>query len=157
MPDTDNTGLFKRFLADLAALPSSSRLDQADTEAIYALAYQQVVHGHFDTAYRYFSLLTLYRPTELKYLGGLALSYKMLQEYENAIGVYAYMAMLEEGEPEHQLSIAECLLQQGKADEARETLDLVTRFCEENSGHGKAGERAQAITALLSSRARDAA
>lgn len=157
MPDTDNTDLFKRFLADLVALPSSSRLDQADTEAIYALAYQQVAHGRFDTAYRYFSLLTLYRPTELKYLGGLALSYKMLQEYENAIGVYAYMAMIEEGEPEHQLSIAECLLQQGKADDARKTLDLVTRFCQENSGHEKAGERAQAITALLSSRARDVA
>ena len=67
------------------------------------------------------------------------------------------MAMIQEGEPEHQLSIAECLLQQGKADDARETLDLVTRFCQENSGHEKAGERAQAITALLSSRARDVA
>jgi len=157
MPDTADTDIFQRFLADLQALPSRSRLDQADTEAIYALAYQQAVHGHFDTAYRYFSLLTLYRPTELKYLAGLALSYKMLQEYANAIGVYAYMALLEADEPEHQLSIAECLLQQGKADEARETLDLVTRFCAENSGHEKAGERAKAITALLSSRVGDVA
>lgn len=157
MSDPTTSSIFKRFLTELIALPSSSRLEQADTEAIYALAYQQAVHGHFDTAYRYFSLLTLYRPTELKYLGGLALSYKMLQEYENAIGVYAYMAMIEEGEPEHQLSIAECLLHQGKADDARATLALVTRFCEENSGHENAGERARAITALLSSSACDAA
>ncbi|WP_315124589.1 tetratricopeptide repeat protein [Comamonas antarctica] len=157
MPDTADTDIFQRFLADLQALPSRSRLDQADTEAIYALAYQQAVHGHFDTAYRYFSLLTLYRPTELKYLAGLALSYKMLQEYESAIGVYAYMAMIEADEPEHQLAIAECLLLQGNLDDARATLDLVARFCAENSGHEKTSARVQAITALLSSRDRDVA
>ncbi len=142
--------IFAGFLADLEALPSSSRLDRADTEVIYALAYQFVAQGHFDTAYRYFSLLTLYRPTDVKYLAGLALSYKMLQRYDAAVGVYSFMALIEPAEPQHPLSSAECLLLQGQAQEARDTLALVMRFCQENSGHEKTGQRAKAIALLLS-------
>ncbi len=148
--------IFAGFLADLEALPSSSRLDRADTEAIYALAYQFVAQGHFDTAYRYFSLLTLYRPTDVKYLAGLALSHKMLQRYEAAVGVHSFMALIEPAEPQHQLSIAECLLLQGETNDARDTLALVMRFCQENSGHENVAERAKAI-ALLLSRTDDAA
>ena len=85
------------------------------------------------------------------------MSYKMLQAYEAAIGVYSFMAMIEPGEPEHQLCIAECLLLNGETADAQETLALVLRFCEENSGHEKADERAQAIALLLSAGARDAA
>lgn len=157
MPHTAPTDIFTGFLADLEALPSSSRLDHADTEAIYALAYQFVAQGHFDTAYRYFSLLTLFRPTDVKYLAGLALSHKMLQRYEAAVGVYSFMAVIEPAEPLHQLSIAECLLLQGQTQEAQDTLALVTRFCQENSGHENAAERAKAIAMLLASRTHVAA
>ncbi len=156
MSHTAPADIIPDFLAELEALPSSSRLERADTEAIYALAYQQVVQGHFDTAYRYFSLLTLYRPTEVKYLAGLALSHKMLERYEAAAGVYSFMALLEPAEPQHQLSISECLLRQGDTKDAQDTLALVTRFCRENAGHEQTAERAKAIASLLS-RANDAA
>lgn len=156
MPHAAPADIFSDFLAELEALPSSSRLEQADTEAIYALAYQLVAQGHFDTSYRYFSLLTLYRPTDVKYLAGLALSHKMLQRYEAAVGVYSFMALIEPAEPQHQLSIAECLLRQGETKDAQDTLALVMRFCQENSGHENVAERAKAI-ALLLSRTDDAA
>lgn len=157
MAHTAPTDIFTDFLADLEALPSSSRLDWADTEAIYTLAYQLVAQGHFDTSYRYFSLLTLFRPTEVKYLAGLALSYKMLQRYDAAVGVYSFMAVIEPAEPLHHLSIAECLLLGGDTEQARDTLALVMRFCQENNGHEKAAERAKAIALLLSARTDDAA
>ncbi|MNE92634.1 hypothetical protein D3C80_1903820 [compost metagenome] len=93
----------------------------------------------------------------MKYLAGLALSYRMLQQYEAAVGVYSFMALLEPAEPQHQLSIAENLLLQGETKDARDTLALVMRFCQEHSGHEKVGERAKAIALLLSSRTSDAA
>lgn len=145
----DSADLFAAFLAELQTLPSSTRLEQADTEAIYALAYQQLLRGDFQTAYRFFSLLTLYRPTDVKYLAGLAMSCKTLRAYDAAIGVYAFMALIEPTEPQHQLSIAECLLHQGATEDARQTLAVVQRFCAAYSGHERAAARAQAITSLL--------
>ncbi|MBW7899921.1 MAG: hypothetical protein H3C26_00460 [Rhodocyclaceae bacterium] len=142
-----------RLKAQLEALPSGARLKPSDTEVIYAQAYQYVAQGHFDMAFRYFSLLTLYRPTCIAYLAGLALSYKMLRRYAEALSVYSFMAAIDAGEPQHTLAIAECLLLAGAEDEARQTLDMVVRFCRErpgDAGCAKAGERAQAMAALLS-------
>jgi len=133
----------------LEALPSSQRLSRTDTEAIYALAYQFVAQGRFEAAYRYFSLLTVYQPTDTAYLSGLALSAKMLQRYGEALSVYSFLAALDAREPQHTLSIVECLLLLGAYDEARSTLDLVMRFCKEEGGHDKAGERAEALAAML--------
>lgn len=139
-----------QFKAELEALPSKARLSDTDVQVIYAQAYQYVAQGHFDMAFRYFSLLTLYRPTHIAYLAGLALSYKMLKRYAEALGVYSFMAAIDAGEPQHTLAIAECLLLAGAYDEARQTLDMVVRFCQEQPGHDKAGERARAMAALLS-------
>lgn len=140
-----------RLKAELEALPSSTRLSPSDTKVIYAQAYQYVAQGQFGMAFSYFSLLTLYRPTCMAYLAGLALSYKMLRRYAEALSVYSFMAAIDHGEPQHTLAIAECLLLAGDYDEARRALDMVVRFCQEESGHAKAGERAQAMAALLSS------
>lgn len=142
-----------RLQAELEALPSSARLSPSESAVIYAQAYQYVAQGHFDMAYRYFSLLTLYRPTSIAYLAGLALSYKMLRRYAEALSVYSFMAAIDAEEPQHTLSIAECLLLAGAEEEARRTLDMVVRFCRQRPDHdkaAKAGERAQAMMALLS-------
>ena len=151
MTHTAASEAIQGFRAELEALPSSARLSLSDTEVIYAQAYQYVAQGQFDMALRYFSLLTLYRPTCIAYLAGLALSYKMLRRYAEALSVYSFMAAIDAEEPQHTLAIAECLLLAGAYDEARRTLDMVVRFCQEQPGHAKAGERAQAMTALLSS------
>lgn len=136
--------------AALDTLPSNQRLSQDDCKAVYGLAYHAVAQGHFETAFRYFSLLTLYRPTEPAYLSGLALSYKLLKRYAEALSVYSFLAVTDTGgEPQHTLSIVECLLLLGAYEEARNTLDLVQRFCEESGAHAKAAERAQALASML--------
>lgn len=146
----DAPGPVARLKAALQDLPSSQRLSPEDTEAIYGLAYHAVGQGHFDTAFRYFSVLTLYRPTEPAYLSGLALCYKMLKRHAEALSVYSFLAATDEaGEPQHTLSIVECLLLLGAYDEARATLELVQRFCEESGGHEKAAERARALASML--------
>jgi type III secretion system low calcium response chaperone LcrH/SycD len=135
--------------SELEALPSQGRLSNEDAQAIYALAYQSVAQARFDEAYRYFSLLTLYKPTDVAYLGGLALTYKMLKRYQAALSVYSFMAAIDAPEPQHSLSIAECLLLMGEYDEARITLDRVARYCQSHAGHAKAGNRAAALASML--------
>ncbi|MFC7206471.1 CesD/SycD/LcrH family type III secretion system chaperone [Comamonas endophytica] len=149
MPDTSNADIVKKFIADLEALPSRARLDDDDTEIIYAEAYQLVQQGNFEKAVSLFSMISIYRPTTIKYLAGLAICEKKLGRPESAAGIYAFMALIETEQPLHHLCIAECLLQQGKKQEARESLALVVQFCEANSGHEKTLARARAIDALL--------
>lgn len=137
----------------LEALPSSARLSSADTGAIYALARQLAVQGRYETAYRYFSLLTLYKPTDVTYLQGLALCYRMLERYDEALHVYAFLATIDDGNPEHTVAIAECLMLQREFDEALQTVELVLRFCQENAADAAdtpAGRRAQVLKERLS-------
>ncbi len=152
VPDSADTGAVQSILdlkQALDALPSSSRLSQADTDAIYALAHQLVVQGRYETAYGYFSLLTLYRPTDVAYLQGLALCYRMLERYEEALNVYSFLATIDPQEVDHSIAIAECLLLQRELAEARATVELVLQFCQENPVPARSGARAQALRELL--------
>lgn len=150
MPDTSDAEIIGKFITKLEALPARARLDDDDTEIIYAEAYQLVQQGNFEKACDLFSMLAVYRPTTVKYLAGLAICHKKLERPEIAAGIYAFMALIETEQPVHHLCIAECLVQQGKKQEARESLALVVQFCEANSGHEKALARARAIDSLLS-------
>ncbi|GAB1387134.1 hypothetical protein MASR1M59_22820 [Melaminivora sp.] len=133
----------------LEALPSSSRLSQADTDTIYALAHQLVVQGRYEAAYGYFSLLTLYKPTNVTYLKGLALCYRQLEHYNEALNVYSLLATIDPDEVEHSIAIAECLMLQRELEEARATVDLILQYCQENSVAPKSSTRARALHELL--------
>jgi type III secretion system low calcium response chaperone LcrH/SycD len=135
--------------AALEQLPSSARLSNADTEAIYALAHSSVAQGRYETAYRYFSLLALYRPTNVTYLTGLARTYRLMERYEEALNVYSFLATIDPGEPEHTLAIAECLLLQRDLAEAQRTVEMVIRYCKENQVPEKVRSRAEAVSALM--------
>lgn len=136
----------------LEALPSSSRLSNADTDAIYALAYQFVAHGRYESAYGYFSLLTLYKPTNVTYLQGLALCYRMLERYDEALNVYSFLATIDPDNLDHHMAIIECLLLKRDYEEAQQTVTSLLQYCKENAITGKVGDRAEALLGLLSSR-----
>ena len=133
---------------ELEALPSSKRLSFADTEVIYGIAYNLVAQGRYADALRRFSVLTLYRPLEPKYLAGLAVCNQMLGRYDEASSAFAFAAHLQPDEPEHLLSIAECDLLRQNFGEARELLELVVRFCREKGGYDKTRLRAEGMLAL---------
>lgn len=139
--------------AALEALPSSSRLSNVDANAIYALAYNLVVQGRHEAAYRYFSLLTLYQPTNVDYLVGLANSYRMLEHFAEALNVYSFLAVIDPEQPEHTLAIAECLLLQKEVQEARDTVAMVLRYCDQNASQlgttDKVRDRALVISQLI--------
>ena len=138
---------------ELEALPSSKRLTFTDTEVIYGIAYNLVMQGRYEDALRRFSVLTVYRPMEPKYLAGLAICNQMLGRYDQAIAAFAFAAHLQPDHPEHMLSIAECELLRHSFDDARELLNLVVRFCNEKGGYEKTRLRAEGMLALVEKRA----
>jgi tetratricopeptide (TPR) repeat protein len=136
----------------LEALPSSSRLSTSDTDAIYGLAYQLVQQHRYETAYRYFSLLTLYKPTKVEYLQGLALTYRMMERYSEALNVYSFLVTIDPDNLDHNMAIVECLLLQREFEEAQQTVALLLDFCRENAITGPSGDRVQALSELLASK-----
>ena len=139
--------------AALEALPSSSRLSKVDADVIYALAYNLVTQGRHEAAYHYFSLLTLYQPTNIDYLMGLAHSYRMLEQFAEALNIYSFLAVIDPEQPEHTLAIAECLLLQKEVQEARDTVAMVLRYCDQNPSQTaathKVRDRAKVIAQLI--------
>lgn len=139
----------KTLHAQLAALPSSKRLNHADTEAIYADAYGLVVQGRYADALKRFGLLILYRPSEAKYWAGLGVCNRHLGRYDEAISAFAFAANIDAGEPEHMLAIAECELLKHSLVDARESLQLVIDYCREREGFDKTRRRAEALLDLV--------
>ncbi|KQO20772.1 hypothetical protein ASF11_24745 [Acidovorax sp. Leaf76] len=137
--------------AALESLPSNTRLSTADADAIYALAYQLVRQNRYETAYRYFSLLTLYKPTDTAYLQGLALTYRMMERYDEALNVYSFLATIDPDNLDHNMAIVECLLLKREFEEAQDTVTTLLQYCKENAITGKVGDRAEALLGLLSS------
>jgi len=150
------SGVISKLCRELEALPSSKRLSFSDTEVIYGIAYNLVVQGRYEDALRRFSVLTLYRPMEPRYLAGLALCNQMLGRYEQAIASFAFAAHLQPDNPEHMLSIAECELLRHSFGEAREVLELVVQYCREKGGYEKTRLRAEGMLALVEKRAESA-
>lgn len=123
----------------LKALPSSSRLNDAQLETIYALAYAYVTQKRYAQALPVFSILSIYGPTHRHYLAGLALCLEKCERYEEAIGAYSLLIMLFPGDPQPALQVAECQLRLGRVDEAIQELDRVLRCI------GESGSRYAAL------------
>ncbi len=136
-------------IAQLEALPSAKRLTDADTEIIYSIAYNLAASGHYADALRRFSVLMLYRPTNVKYLKGWAVCNQMLGNHDVAIANFAFAANIEPDNPEHMLSIAECEIRKQDYAAARETLRLVIGYCKAKGGFDQILERAEAMLALV--------
>lgn len=143
------THAIAQLVAQLDALPSANRLTDADTEIVYSIAYNLAVQGHYGDALRRFSVLMLYRPTNVKYLKGWAVCNQMLENYDVAIANFAFAANIEPENPEHMLSIAECQIRKQDYAAAKESLGVVIRYCKAKGDLGQILERAEAMHALV--------
>lgn len=138
-----------RLRSDLAALPSCSRLTDADANAIYALAYRDFGLARHDRALERFQLLLVYRPASTVYMLGCALCLQRLRRYELAAAAFGALRYLEPGVPGHTLALAECQLLSQERDEARQTLADTIAYCDAHPGHDAVRARAQAMLDLM--------
>ena len=137
----------------LEALPSSARFSQAEIDTVYAMAYQLAAQQRYESARQYFSLLTLYRPTNITYLQGMALCHRMLEHYDEALNVYSFLAVIDPENMGHEIAIAECLMLRSDFEEARTTVNHILQYCKESGQTPPSGERAQVLKERLDARA----
>jgi Flp pilus assembly protein TadD len=135
--------------AALDALPSSHRVTSDEAEAIYAMVHTAIVQGQHETALRYLALLTFLKPTEPRYLGALALTYKQVGLTTEALKVYCFLALLEPAELLHPLAVAECHLLLQEPQRAEPVLNFVIDSCRGVEGVEKLAARAQALLDLM--------
>ena len=152
MPDT-----FARLTAELEALDSSKRFTQEELETVYGLAHNLYSTGRFDEALRYFAFLTLYRPTDPKFLLGLAASQQMSRNYEAAIQTYSFLTLLDPTDPGPTLRIGECLMLLGQADEARDSFRMVIALANASGQHGPLKARAEGLLQVMTTKSGAAA
>ena len=146
--------LSQKLFEDLQALPSRERLSADELEVIYALAYAHVTQEQYAQALPVFTLLVTYAPTVKHYLSGLALCLQMCERYEDAIGTYSLLGMLNPESPEPALQVAECQLMLGRTADAAEELDRVVRAIAEAGGrHDALKPRTVMLQSLVGSRA----
>jgi|SoiMethySBSTD1v2_1073268.scaffolds.fasta_scaffold00824_10 type III secretion system low calcium response chaperone LcrH/SycD len=146
----EDSRLFQRFVGELEQLPSSKRFSAQELEAVYALARGMYMSGRFEEALRYFGYLTLYRPTEPKYLLGLAASQQMARHFEVAIQTYSFLTLLDPTDPEPTLHIGECLMFLGQVAEARDSFTMVIAMANVSGGkHAAMKARAEGLLQAL--------
>ncbi|HYC37694.1 MAG TPA: SycD/LcrH family type III secretion system chaperone [Usitatibacter sp.] len=147
----DTNRMFGKFVAELEGLASSKRFSPEELEAVYALAHGLFASGKFDEALKYFGFLTLYRPTDPKYLLGLAASQQMARQFEAAIQTYSFLTLLDPSDPGPTLRIGECLMMLGQAGEARDSFTMVIAMANVSGGqHAALKARAEGLLAALS-------
>lgn len=122
---------------------------EQEYEAVYSLGYNQYKQGKFAEATRYFQFLTFYNHYEPRYSKALGASLQMQERYTDAINAYTMAIIMDAMDPEPMLRMAECLIALGNVDDAQETLDCVTKVCDETGKHNTIKARAEALIAIL--------
>ena len=141
--------LFTKFVADLEGLDSSKRFSKDELEAVYALAHNLFSNGKFEESLKYFAFLTLYSPTDPKYLLGLAASQQMARQFEAAIQTYSFLTLLDPTDPSPTLRIGECLMMLGQTVEARDCFTMVVALANASGQHSQLKARAEGLNEVL--------
>lgn len=132
----------------LRTLPGYTALDDSAAEALYGLAYHRLEQAHLEDAKRFFSALAFVKPTQAKYWRGLALTERLLTNYHAAAQLYKYIALLEPGNPQHELDLAECQLLLKDYGAARITFDALIASCGEDQKANAVLMRAKTLREL---------
>ena len=141
--------IFTKFVSDLEGLDSSKRFSKDELEAVYALAHNLFSSGKVEEALKYFAVLTLYSPTDPKYLLGLAASQQMSRQYEAAIQTYSFLTLLDPSDPGPTLRIGECLMMLGQTADASDSFRMVIAMGNASGQHGALKSRAEGLLAAL--------
>jgi len=125
---------------------AAKRFSDADLEAVYALAYGVYKQGQYEKAASQFGFLTLYRPTNARFLKGLGACQFVQRAYAQAAGTYSFLVMLHPEDAEAVCLWGHALLLTGDKTRARLAL---ARAIELPGASEATHARAKALLALL--------
>ncbi|WP_033458828.1 SycD/LcrH family type III secretion system chaperone BcrH1 [Bordetella bronchiseptica] len=127
-----------------ASMGSLQGLDEAQQQALYAIAHGAYEQGRYADALKMFCLLVACDPLEARYLLALGAAAQELGLYEHALQQYAAAAALQLDSPRPLLHGAECLYALGRRRDALDTLDMVLELCG-SPEHAALRERAESL------------
>ena len=112
-------------MADLAASKSTiaelSGMTHGDLEPIYQAAYKLYESGAYDQAKGMFERLTAFYHKDVRFVLGLASSYFMLKNYDDALLAYLAALMLEPENPTINYYIGDTFFKLHQYDKAKES------------------------------------
>lgn len=120
-----------------------------EVEAFYAAGLYLVNDADLSRADAVFTQVCDLRPAEPRYLHTLARVRQARGQYDAAITLLKCLDLLEPGNPQTALELAECWLANGQRDKAIALIGMTVDFCRDQGITGAVAERAQALAKLL--------
>ena len=126
----------------------SDRLSDGQANSIYAAAYHMSQQGKHEQASTLFALLSMYCPREPKYTRSVAICFRKMRRYEDAIRYFAKTMELRPDNFEPAFQLVECMLLMGRRDDA---VDLLEKFATMATDTGQTSilDQASAMLELL--------
>lgn len=124
--------------------------DEQDYEAVYALGHSFYAQARYLDALKAFAFLVMNNAYEKRFVNAYASSLQMLGRYDDAIGFYSLASVMDIADPKPTFHTAECLLAQGRIEEASEALNIVVKQCKAPTLDALKA-RAEALLNLLTS------
>ncbi|THF57279.1 SycD/LcrH family type III secretion system chaperone [Pseudothauera rhizosphaerae] len=137
------------FVADGGTLAQVLHIDAKEMEAVYAMAYGYYRQARWQEALKAFTFLVAHDQWEKRYLVGRAACLQMLKQYDAALKAYGLAYVLDATDVDVLLHMAECLIGQGKKEEALGLLESVGELAEGKPQFTGQALRAKAMAALL--------
>lgn len=111
-------------------------------ENVYAQAYRLYNTGKYDEALQLFRILVVLNAMEPKYILGLAASFHLLKEYQNAIQSYTLCSTLDPKSPLPSYHSADCFIQMKDDLSAMVCLEMAIERAGNQPEYAKIKERA---------------
>jgi tetratricopeptide (TPR) repeat protein len=129
-------------------LDFSNRLSDEQANTIYTAGYQLTRKGDHERASALFGLLGMYRPHEPMYAHAVAVCFRKLGRYKEAIPLFARTMELRPDDYGPAFQLIECLMLLKEHDKALGLLEIIAGVARDE-GKTETLERAVALTELI--------
>ena len=143
-----------RCLTEGATLADVRGYTDDEMEAVYNFAHNAYQQRNYDHAIKLFQFLAENDHAESRFWMGLAASYQMAGQHEQAVTAYGAAALLDATDPQAPLRAGECFLAMRDWQGARKALDAVGLICSETGGerrHAAVLRRAALLDSAIAS------
>jgi len=109
-PLADVRAVGRTLIERLRQVPPSGKLDDQSAEIFYGLGYGRLTALQYEDAAVVFGMLVAVRPTEARFLSGLAHSLRGMGDAETAATLFSLAGAQEPGNPGHYFALVDLLL-----------------------------------------------
>ncbi len=121
-------------------------LSTEELDVLHRVGHGLYTQGLYDDAARYFWFLSLYAPSDTRYLKGMGASLFMAKRFGEAVVTYSFLTMLAPRDAEVQCMCGHALLMNGELQDARVCLEYAVRL---PNGKPEFVSRAKALLELI--------